>query len=188
MSDELDRADVGRVLAGDVEAFSGIVQRWQRPLVNLAWRFCHDRDRAEEMAQEAFLRAYRGLRHWRGDGAFSSWLFALALNVYRTALGRLPERDAPEEMLARLTAADDVAADAESREREREVRRAVRTLPARYREALVLFYFCEMDLAAAASRLGVPEGTLKARLHRGRAMLRQRLHVVGPRGVVVEAL
>jgi RNA polymerase sigma-70 factor (ECF subfamily) len=91
-------------------------------------------------------------------------------------------------MLARLTAADDVAADAESREREREVRRAVRTLPARYREALVLFYFCEMDLAAAASRLGVPEGTLKARLHRGRAMLRQRLHVVGPRGVVVEAL
>ena len=188
MSDELDRADVGRVLAGDVEAFSGIVQRWQRPLVNLAWRFSHDHDRAEEMAQEAFLRAFRGLRRWRGDGVFSSWLFALALNSYRTALRRLPERGAPEELLAGLTASDDVAAATESRERGRAVRRAVRTLPKRYREALILFYFCEMNLAAAASRLGVPEGTLKARLHRGRALLSRRLGSVAPRATVAEVL
>lgn len=56
-----DRADVARVRAGDVEAFASIVRRWQTPLINLAYGFSGDRGRAEEMAQEAFLRAYRGL-------------------------------------------------------------------------------------------------------------------------------
>ena len=52
-----DEAEVERVLAGDLAAFEHIVHRWQGPLVNLAFRFCHDRFRAEDMAQEAFLRA-----------------------------------------------------------------------------------------------------------------------------------
>ncbi len=79
-----DRADVAQVRAGDVEAFAAIVRRWQTPLINLAYRFCGDRGRAEEMAQEAFLRAYRGLDGFRGDAAFSTWLFALATNLYRS--------------------------------------------------------------------------------------------------------
>jgi RNA polymerase sigma-70 factor, ECF subfamily len=73
-----DREDVDRVLAGDVSAFTGIVTRWQRPLVNLAYRFCRDRGRAEDLAQEAFLRAYRRLGQWRREAAFSTWLFALS--------------------------------------------------------------------------------------------------------------
>jgi RNA polymerase sigma-70 factor (ECF subfamily) len=52
-----DAADVDRALAGDVRAFEGIVRRWQGPLINMAWRYCRDRGRAEELAQEAFLRA-----------------------------------------------------------------------------------------------------------------------------------
>src|SRR5437764_94226 len=69
-------ADVQRVLGGDVSSFEGIVRRWQGPLVNLAYRYCRDRGQAEDMAQEAFLSAYRALHQWRGDAAFSSWLFA----------------------------------------------------------------------------------------------------------------
>jgi sigma-70-like protein len=65
-----DQADVERVLAGDVDAFESIVHRWNRPLINLAYRFCRDRGRAEELAQEAFLRAYRALHQWRKDAAF----------------------------------------------------------------------------------------------------------------------
>jgi hypothetical protein len=72
------QADVERVLSGDVLAFERIVHRWQKPLLNLAYRFCRDRSRAEEMAQEAFLRAYRALGLWRKDAMFSTWLFALA--------------------------------------------------------------------------------------------------------------
>lgn len=90
MSAAEDQADVERVQAGDISAFEGIVRRWQGPLVNLAHRFCRDRGRAEEMAQEAFLRAYRSLEKWRKEAAFSTWLFALATNLYCSELQRIP--------------------------------------------------------------------------------------------------
>ena len=175
MSASDDQADVERVLAGDISAFEGIVQRWQGPLINLAYRFCHDRGRAEEMAQEAFLRAYRGLALWRKDAVFSTWLFALATNLYRSELRRIP---------ARTVSLDDVAepADArasdgglEDRDRDLAVQRAVGALPPKYREALILFYFHDMDVATAARSLGLPEGTVKARLFRGREILRGKL-------------
>jgi RNA polymerase sigma-70 factor (ECF subfamily) len=86
----VDQSDVERVLAGDIAAFEGIVRRWQGPLVNLAYRFCRDRERAEEMAQEVFLRAYRSLSQWRREAAFSTWLFALATNLYCSELRRFP--------------------------------------------------------------------------------------------------
>jgi len=151
------------------------VCRWQGPLVNLAYRFCHDRGRAEEMAQEAFLRAYRALGQWRKDAAFSTWLFAVATNLYRSELRRIP---------ARTVALDDVAEpmDArasdgglEDRDRDRAVRRAVLALPPKYREALTLYYFHDMDVPAAAKSLSLPEGTVKARLFRGREILRSKL-------------
>jgi RNA polymerase sigma-70 factor, ECF subfamily len=181
-----DRADVARVRAGDVEAFAAIVRRWQKPLINLAYRFCGDRGRAEEMAQEAFLRAYRGLDGFRGDATFSTWLFALATNLYRTELRRIPQRvvaleDAPEP-------ANPVSTSEayEQRDRNRTIRQAVLALPSKYREALLLFYFHEMDIPAAAESLGLPEGTVKARLHRGRELLRAklpRLLALTPEGV-----
>src|SRR5256885_10106036 len=87
-----DEAAVERVLAGDSSAFENIVRRWQGPLVNLAYRFCRDRSRAEDMAQEAFLRAYRSLHGWHREAAFSTWLFALATNVYRSEIRRIPVR------------------------------------------------------------------------------------------------
>lgn len=170
-----DRADLARVRAGDVEAFAGIVRRWQKPLINLAYRFCGDRGRAEEMAQEAFLRAYRGLDGFRGDATFSTWLFALATNLYRTELRRIPQRvvaleDAPEP-------ANPVSMSEtyEQQDRDRTIRQAVLALPSKYREAMLLFYFYEMDVPAAAESLGLPEGTVKARLHRGRELLRAKL-------------
>src|SRR4051812_37677610 len=87
---DADAVDVFRVLAGDVSAFEGIVRRWQGPLVNMAWRYCRDRGRAEELAQEAFLRAWRALATWRQESSFSTWLFALAANVHRNDLKRFP--------------------------------------------------------------------------------------------------
>jgi len=170
-----DQADVARVLAGEVSAYEGIVRRWQGPLINLAYRFCRDRGRAEELAQEAFLRAYRALSQWRRDAVFSTWLFALATNLYRSELRRIPARTVPLEDVEEPR--DPRAADGgvEDDDRDRAVRRAVYALPAKYREALVLFYFHEMDVPCAANSLGLPEGTVKARLFRGRQLLRGKL-------------
>jgi RNA polymerase sigma-70 factor (ECF subfamily) len=180
MSDEADREDVRRVLAGDTEAFEGIVARWQGPLVNLGWRYCRDRDRAQELAQDAFVRAFRALGSWRGEGAFSTWLFAIALNVFRSAV----RRDPPLTTAGPVDVADpfDPAAAHDARELQAGIRRAVLALPERYRDAVIVFYFQEMNIGDAARTLGVPEGTLKARLSRGRDLLRRRMQAfIGPR-------
>jgi len=170
-----DQADVERVLGGDISAFEGIVHRWQGPLINLAYRFSRDRGRAEEMAQEVFLRAYRGLGQWRRDAVFSTWLFALATNLYRSELRRIPAQSTSLDDIAEPADARACDAGLEERDRDSAVRRAVWNLPAKYREALILFYFHEMDVPSAARSLGLPEGTVKARLFRGREILRGKL-------------
>jgi RNA polymerase sigma-70 factor, ECF subfamily len=170
-----DRVDVERVLAGDIAAFEGIVRRWQSPLVNLAWRFCRDRSRAEELAQEAFLRAWRALATWRRDAVFSTWLFALATNLYRTELRRIPVGTVPLDKAGQLREVRDEHCAFEIDERNRAVQRAVLALPAKYREALILFYFHDMNVRDAALSLGLPEGTVKARLSRARDILRYKL-------------
>lgn len=171
---DADRGDVAHVLGGDLGAFANIVQRWQGPLVNMAWRYCRDRSRAEEMAQEAFVRAWKGLPQWRGDCAFSTWLFSVAANVYRSELKRFPTSTVPVEDVAEPSVGPGQHTDLMQQNRREAVRRAVLALPPRYREPLVLFYFHEMDVGAAARTLGMPVGTLKARLSRGRELLRKR--------------
>jgi RNA polymerase sigma-70 factor (ECF subfamily) len=169
-----DLADVARVLAGDIAAFDGIVRRWQGPLVNMAWRYCRDRGRAEEMAQEAFVRAWRGLAAWRRESSFSTWLFAVAANVFRSELKRFPTVNLPLEEIAEPSRPAGQFTELEEKSRHEQVRRAVLALPPRYREPVVLFYFHEMDVAAAARTMRLPEGTVKARLARARALLRRR--------------
>jgi RNA polymerase sigma-70 factor (ECF subfamily) len=169
-----DAAAVQRVLAGDVAAFNGIVQRWQGRLVTLAWRFCRDRSMAEDMAQDAFVKAFRALRTFRGDAAFSTWLTAIAMNTYRSCLR---DREPVASTLDSARAVDhgaDPFTGLQDQERAALLRRVVLTLPVKYREPLVLYYFQEMDLGETARVLGIPEGTVKARLSRARDLLRQR--------------
>jgi RNA polymerase sigma-70 factor (ECF subfamily) len=167
-----DLADVDAVLGGDVDAFARIVHRWQGPLINLAYRFCRDRSRAEDLAQEVFLRAFRNLGSWRRDAAFSTWLFALATNLYRTEIRRIPPRLMP---IGESVQIADSRVSYGNEGHDEAIRSAVSALPEKYREAVTLFYFHEMDVAAAAQSLGLPAGTVKARLSRGRALLRDKL-------------
>lgn len=169
-----DLADVDRVLAGDAAAFEGIVRRWQGPLVNMAWRYCRDRSRAEEMAQEAFVRAWRNLAQWRRESSFSTWLFALAANVFRNELKRVPVLNVPIEDIPEPAAQASQEHELQKKRRHDVLRRAVLALPLTYREPVLLFYFHEMDVGAAARTMGLPEGTVKARLSRARELLRRR--------------
>lgn len=114
------------MLAGHVDAFAAIVERWNAPLLRLARRFARDEAVAEEMVQEALVRAYRGLAGWRGDAAFSTWLFAVALNVYRSMARRLgPPAEHLDEVAATAGPWEALAAA----ERAAVVRRAVAALP-----------------------------------------------------------
>ena len=170
-----DRQDAAKVLAGDTRAFEGIVRRWQVPLINLAYRFCRDRGRAEDMAQEAFLRAFRNLASWREESAFSTWLFSLATNLYCSELRRHPPITLPFDEVHEP--ADPHATDGgfEERNQSAAVHKAVHTLPPKYREVLTLYYFHEMDVPSTARSLNLPEGTVKAHLFRARNLLRDKL-------------
>jgi RNA polymerase sigma-70 factor (ECF subfamily) len=175
VDNDQDLADVQRVLGGNISAFEGIVSRWQGPLINLAFRFCRDRQRAEEMAQDAFLQIYRKLDKFRGEAAFSTWIFALSLNVYRSSLRRKSLFLESIDAHAEIAGGPYPDLRLERDEEENLIRRAVTALPRRYRDAVIVFYFRELNLAETAAILGVSEGTAKARLHRGRELLRRKL-------------
>lgn len=173
-----DRQDAIRVLAGDTAAFEGIVRRWQSPLINLAYRFCRDRGRAEEMAQEAFLRAFRNLGSWRQESAFSTWLFSLATNLYCSELRRHPPLMLPFDEVHEPADSREIDGGLEQRNQSAAIHKAVQSLPAKYREVVTLYYFHEMDVPAAARSLGLPEGTVKAHLYRARNLLRDKLKLL----------
>ncbi len=120
------------------------------------------------------MRAWRGLASWRRESSFSTWLFALAANVYRNELKRFPVVSLPIEEIAEPSRPADQPRQLEERSRYEVIRRAVLALPKRYREPVVLFYFHEKDVAAAAQTMGLPVGTVKARLSRARELLRRR--------------
>src|SRR4029434_8295502 len=88
-----DEELVDRSKTGDTESFNQLVRRWERPIYALAYRTLGREEDARDVTQEAFLRAYRGLRSFRGDAKFSSWLYRITLNLCRDWIRR--ERRAP---------------------------------------------------------------------------------------------
>lgn len=183
-----DMTDVERVLEGDISAFENIVRRWQHPLINLAYRFCRDPQKAEEMAQDAFMQIYRKLDKFRGDSTFSTWVFSVSLNLYRSTMRRKSLPFESTNALETVAGGQHPQLQVEQKEREELIRQAVAALPRRYRDAVIMFYFREMDLQETAAILGISEGTAKAWLHRGRKLLGKKLGSIivasGPMGEV----
>ena len=170
---------VDRVLAGDVDAFEEIVLRWQVPLLNLAYRFSRDRGLAEELAQEAFLKVFRNLKRWRRDAKFSTWMFSVALNHYRSAIRRhIPPSVELNELDAAMGTGDH-ASEMDAAANDSLVRRAVALLPPKYRDAIVVYYFHQQDVDETAGTLELKPGTVKARLHRARKLLENKLRALG---------
>src|SRR5215472_15553762 len=174
MENDEDLAAVRAVVAGNSAAFAGIVERWQGQLFNLAYRFCRDRSQAADMAQDAFLKIFRALPTFREQSTFSTWMISVAMNMFRSH-----QRRARPDLVA-LDAALDLPhwgnrGLEERTSRDETVRLAVQALPEKYREAIVLFYFHEMNVDKAAQTLGIRPGTLKARLHRARGRLERNL-------------
>jgi len=161
---------VRRARAGDEAAFRGLVARHQDRAYALALRLTGAPADAEEVAQDAFVRAWRALPSFRFEAAFGTWLHRI---VARRALDRrerlkarakreAPEADAPEP--AAPAAADDPGPRLE---------RLLDGLPERARAAVVLYYYEDRAVAEVARILGVPEGTVKTLLSRARLSLRE---------------
>ncbi len=190
-----EREAVEAVLAGDREAIRPLVEREGPGLVRACYRILGDLLEAEDVAQEAFVIAYRSLDSWRADGPFGAWLTRIGVrlalrrvrarkSVLRIDLGR-PLDDAPDAGpvgLADVAAAPerhDPALLAVHAERAAELRRAVSRLDDPYGETVALRFFGERSLAEIADITGRPIATVKTHLRRG--LLRLRDEVAGGR-------
>lgn len=172
-----DQALVQRARRGDADAFGDLVRAYQHRIVNFTRAMLSDAADAEDVAQEAFLRAYRGLGGFRGGSSFKTWLYQIAANSARTHLAR--RRDRPEqaagdpaatpEAFGQPSTGEDVEAAVIRRDR---VDRALRALPEDLRVAVVLRDVEGLDYGEIARVLDVPLGTVESRIFRGRARLR----------------
>ncbi len=172
-----DQALVQRARRGDAEAFGDLVRAYQHRIVNFTRTLVSDAADAEDVAQDAFLRAYRGLGGFRGGSSFKTWLYQIATNTARTHLAR--RRDRPEqaagdpaatpEAFGQPSTGEDVEAAVIHRDR---LDRALQALPEDMRAAVVLRDVEGLDYVEIARALGVPLGTVESRIFRGRARLR----------------
>lgn len=159
---------------GDQNAFADLVRRYQTMVYNLAYSLLGEAEAAADAAQEAFFRAWRGLPSFAGDSSFATWLYVIAHRTSLTIATRrratIPLAEVPEPHAGE--ASDPFAATVRNQEAEM-LRRALMRLPARARTALVLYHYHDRSYEEIARITGEPLGTVRTRLHRGRARLKE---------------
>ena len=161
---------VVRAKKGDTEAFSALVQRHQRMVFNLAYRFLRDVTLAEDMAQEAFLKAYRLLDGFRGDCNFSTWMYRVTASVCLTEINRRKRRQEIE--LQPTHERQPPARAVDTSDLPDIIRRYVGMLPGRYASIVTLYYLKEISYDEIAQIMRIPMGTLKTWMHRARNQLK----------------
>jgi RNA polymerase sigma-70 factor (ECF subfamily) len=183
MSDET--RTIRRCLAGDEQAYRELVGRYQRQVYSLALRMVRQAEDAEDITQETFVRMFRALDRYDLERPFGAWLFTIAsrlcidhLRRRRTAPVPLYHREPDSGEEREIEVADTGAPPDEAAQRgeeERRVQELIDSLPAHYRIVVMLRHQRDLSYDEIAEALGLPLGTVKARIHRARALLALRL-------------
>ncbi|WP_107875504.1 RNA polymerase sigma factor RpoE [Pseudoduganella sp. UC29_71] len=183
---ECDQLLVERVQAGERQAFDLLVVKYQRRLMRLVSRIVHDPAEAEDVVQETFIKAYRAIRHFRGDSAFYTWLYRIGINTAKNFLAsqsrRTPtstENDAEQaeafdsgEQLRDINTPESVLA---SQQIARTVNAAMDALPLDLRTAIVLREIEGLSYEEIADIMACPIGTVRSRIFRARDVIAEKL-------------
>jgi RNA polymerase sigma-70 factor (ECF subfamily) len=182
-----DQHLIERVLAGETEAYSALVRRWERHIYGLTLRMLGHTEDARDATQETFISAYTNLESFRGDAKFSSWLYRIALNVCHSRLRRRTRRrDASLEQQFEEVGFEPVAQDADVDERllgeqvGEHVRKALRAIPVEMRQVIVMKEYEGLKFHEIAEILEIPVSTVKTRMYTGLRELRKRLEHLRP--------
>lgn len=183
---ESDQLLVERVQAGERQAFDMLVSKYQRRLMRLVSRLIHDPAEAEDVVQETFIKAYRALRHFRGEAAFYTWLYRIGINTAKNYLlvqgrrtpasgdvdveqaesfedgGKLRDNNTPESVLASKQIAATVNA-------------AMELLPIELRTAIILREIEGLSYEAISEIMACPIGTVRSRIFRAREVIAEKL-------------
>ena len=183
--DDTDQELVRRVQAGDQSAFNLLVLKYQHRVLKLVGRFVNDPTEAEDVAQEAFLKAYRALASFRGDSAFYTWLYRIAINTAKNALVSQRRRPVdfdldlqdPDqyERQARLKEADTPEGVLLTDEIRTVVEEAMEQLPEDLRTAIVLRELEGLSYEEIAEAMDCPVGTVRSRIFRAREAIDKKL-------------
>jgi RNA polymerase sigma-70 factor, ECF subfamily len=183
--DDTDQQLVQRVQAGDKSAFNLLVLKYQHRVLKLVSRFVNDATEAEDVAQEAFIKAYRALPSFRGDSAFYTWLYRIAINTAKNAL--VSNRRRPVDFDLDLQDPDQYERQARLREGDtpegvlltEEIRlvveRALEQLPEDLRTAIVLRELEGLSYEEIAEAMDCPVGTVRSRIFRAREAIDKKL-------------
>jgi RNA polymerase sigma-70 factor (ECF subfamily) len=178
-----DLAFVTLCQGGDVDAFEHVVRRHQKRMLNIAYRIIGDYDEACETVQDAFVAAYKNIRSFKREAKFSTWLYAICINLSRNRLKQLKRRRYREgrsiddpivtpdgELLVDPPAHEPTPLDRlEARDIQHQVRGCVNALDAEFKEVLVLRDMQGFSYEEISAMLKLPAGTVKSRLFRARA-------------------
>jgi RNA polymerase sigma-70 factor (ECF subfamily) len=176
LSDMDDRRLVEACLGGAAEAFDVIVERHQRAVYQLCFRFVRRHEDAADLTQEVFLRAYRGLRRFRGDAAMATWLYRIGVNVCLNQASARKRQETPlDEAPPLKAAAGDPASSLLKSEAGARVRAAVARLPRKQRATLILRAYQGLSHREIAATLGTTVGAVKANLFHALGNLRRLL-------------
>ncbi len=175
-----DQGWIDRVIAGDAQAFEPLIRAYQDRLFHAVRNMVGDFQEAEDICQEAFIKAYRNLAQFRQESAFYTWLFRIALN---TARSRKRKHHPTVSLIAGSTGMDrelpapsvPVDAGLMAADRSAHVQAALHDLPTEFREILILREIEDYDYETIASMLEIPIGTVRSRIHRARQALQLRL-------------
>jgi len=182
---ELDRALVERVQNGDKRAFDLLVRKYQHKVIALVSRYVRSHAECEDIAQESFIRAWRALGSFRGDSAFYTWLYKIAVNTAKNhlvAMGRRPPTDDVDAEDAVFMAGAERMQDSATPEREmmrqeieQSVFSTVQALPEELRTAITLREVDGLSYDEIAEAMGCPIGTVRSRIFRAREAIDEKL-------------
>jgi RNA polymerase sigma-70 factor, ECF subfamily len=173
MSDPTDEELIARCQQGDEQAFRELVDRYKNLVFGVVARSLGDPARVEDLAQEVFLRIYRGLPYFRGDAKLTTWIYRIMLNLLsQDAERRRGSREVafdPDTPAHEPRTYDRTTSDLELRDR---LEKALARLPANYRLLIAGHYLRDVKYEELAEALGMPVGTVKTHLHRAKKQLR----------------
>lgn len=183
---ESDDELVIRFKNGDLSAFDLIVQRYRKPLINFVFRFLYDRESAEDLTQEVFIRVYKNIKRYRSDVAgFRTWIYRIAVNLCKNEIRNRSRRSRTLANFdeiggdAQITNIQDASLEPDRKLEEKEMQeilaKAISSLPEKYKTVIILCDIENMTYNEIARIIKRPIGTVRSRINRGRLMLKDKM-------------